>query len=117
MIQIDRHTVIQVLGGLMQKPSLLSNLDEFVFEVNDFPHTLDKYIFSAIHNLYNSGDGVKVIRSIDVIKYLETNDAAKVLLEKENGEGFLQDCENNCEITNFSYYYKRLKKLNFVKDL
>lgn len=117
MIKIDRHTVIQVLGGLMHQPSLLSNLDEFVFEVNDFPNTLDKYVFSAINNLYNSGDGARVIRTIDIIKYLESNEAAKVLIEKENGEGFLQDCENNCEPANFSYYYERLKKLNFVRDL
>ena len=38
-------------------------------------------------------------------------------MEKENGEGFLQDCESTGEPANFNYYYNRLRKLNFIKDL
>jgi hypothetical protein len=38
-------------------------------------------------------------------------------LEKENAEGFLQDCEATGEPENFNYYYTKLKKLNFIKDL
>lgn len=117
MIKIDRHTVIQVLGGLMHQPSFLSEVDRYMFEVNDFPNTLDRFVFSAINNLYNSGDGARVIRAIDVINYLKSNEVANSLLEKENAEGFLQDCEATGEPENFNYYYTKLKKLNFIKDL
>lgn len=117
MIKIDRHTVIQVLGGLMQSPSFLSQIERYQFDVNDFPTTLDRFIFSAINNLYNSGDGARIIRAIDIINYLKVNEAATNLLEKENGEGFLQDCESTGEPANFNYYYNRLRKLNFIKDL
>ena len=102
MIKIDRHTVIQVLGGLMQSPSFLSQIERYQFDVNDFPTTLDRFIFSAINNLYNSGDGAKVIRAIDIINYLKVNEAATNLLEKENGESFLQDCESTGETANFN---------------
>lgn len=117
MIKIDRHTVIQVLGSLMANPDILSEVDRYTIEVGDFPNTLDKLIFSAINNLYNNGDGAKIIKSVDVINYLNTNQVAKQLIEKENGEIFIQDCETNGEPANFNYYYNKLKKLNFLKDI
>ena len=117
MIRVDRHTIIQVLGGLMNKPDLLSDTDKYRLEVSDFPTTMDKFIYSAIHNLYNDGEGANNIRAIDVINYLKENVSAAGTLEKENGEAFLQDCEVHGESSNFNYYYQRLKKLNLLRDL
>ena len=117
MIKIDRHTVIQVLGGLMNRPDFLNDIDKYRFELSDFPTSLDKFIFSAINNLYNNGDGASNIRSIDVISYLKENALAAELMEKENGNTYLQDCEATGDPANFNYYYNKFKKLNFVKDL
>mgnify|MGYP002642894779 CR=1 FL=1 len=115
MIQVDRHTVIQILGSLMAQPSLLNDTDKYLLEKDDFPQTMDKYIFSAIYNLYTQG--AEAIRTVDIVNYLDTNSKAKNLIKKENGISFLQDCENECEPKNFSYYYNNLKKLNLLKDL
>lgn len=117
MIKIDRHTILQVLGGLMNKPELLNDIDKYRIELSDFPTSLDKFIFSAINNLYNSGDGANNIRAIDVINYLKANDLARNQLEKENGEAYIQDCEVAGEPQNFNYYYQRLKKLNLIRDI
>ena len=117
MIKIDRHTVIQVLGGLMNRPDYLNDVDKYRFELSDFPTSLDKFIFSAINNLYNNGDGAGNIRSVDVINYLKGNALAAELMEKENGEVYLQDCETIGEPANFNYYYNKFKKLNFLRDL
>ena len=117
MIKIDRHTVIQILGGLMNRPDFLNDVDKYRFELTDFPTSLDKFIFSAINNLYNNGDGASNIRSVDIINYLKGNALAAELMEKENGEVYLQDCETAGEPANFNYYYNKFKKLNFLKDL
>ena len=117
MLKIDRHTILQVLGGLMNKPEILNDIDKYRIEITDFPTSLDKFIYSAINNLYNSGDGANNIRSIDIINYLKENQLAASLMEKENGEAYIQDCENAGDPSNFSYYYQRLKKLNFLKDI
>lgn len=101
----------------MNRPEYLNDVDKYRFELSDFPTSLDKFIFSAINNLYNSGEGANNIRCIDVVCYLKSNASAAALLEKENGEAFLQDCETVGEPENFGYYYKKFKKLNFVKDL
>ena len=115
MITIDRHDIIQVLGGLMSKPDLLSDIEHYSFEVSDFPYRFDKFVYSAIYNLY--ANGANSIHAIDIEKYLESNSEAKILLDEENGRKFLQDCEINCEVDNFNYHYKNLKKTNLIKDL
>ena len=115
MIEIDRHTVIQVLGSLMNHPDLLNETDRYNLEPTDFPKTLDRYGFSAIYNLYV--DGAEKIRAIDILSLLEENAIAKNLIEKENGVAFFQDCEVNSDEGTLNFYYNRLKKLNLLREI
>lgn len=115
MITPDRKTIIQVFGSLMCRPSLLNDTDKYQLEPNDFPTQLDKFVFSAIYNLYVGG--AETIHTIDIDNYLNENSLAKNLIEKENGIQFLQDCESFSDVNNFSYYYKKLKKINLLRDL
>lgn len=115
MIQVDRHTIIQIFGSLMQQPDLLNNIDKYCLDITDFSEPLDKYIFSAIYNLYVNG--AERIHSADIDNYLQTNSYAKDLIENENGLSFLQDCENESNIENFDFYYNNLKKINLVREL
>lgn len=115
IIQADRHTIIQILGGLMNKPDLLNETDRYLLEPGDFSQQLDKFVFSAIYNLYING--AEKIHAVDVDNYLKDNVLAKQLMEKENGKAFLQDCEIESEVENFNYYYNKLKKINLVREL
>lgn len=115
MIQVDRHTMIQVLGCLMNKPELLSDVDKYCFDVTQFSEPLDKYIFSAIYNLYVNG--AERIHVNDIDNCLQQNVYAKELLEKQNGLSFLQDCETLSDIKNFDYYYNKFKKICLVREL
>jgi replicative DNA helicase len=54
---------------------------------------------------------------VDIDTYLQRNEMAKQIMERDNGVDFLQDCEAYCEPENFSYYYGRLKKLNLLREL
>lgn len=115
MIEIDRRTIMQIIGTLMASPSILSDIDKYQLNPNDFVLPLDKYIFSAIYNLY--AGGAEKIHAIDIDNYLSTNEYAHELLEKGNGITFLQDCENYSELQNFPYYYNRFKKLILLREL
>lgn len=99
----------------MQKPLYLSDTDKFRLDPNDFPNRLDKFIFSAIYNLYLGG--AELIHTVDIDLYLKENPLAKETMEKENGIQFLQDCEAYAEPQNFTYYYNKLKKFNLLRDL
>ena len=67
----------------MSKPELLSETDKYFLEPGDFTQQLDKFIFSAIYNLYVNG--AEKIHAADVDNYLQQNSLAKQLMEKENG--------------------------------
>ena len=115
MISVDRKTVIQILGSLMSRPELLNDIDKYHLEPSDFSVQLDKFIFSAIYNLYLGG--AEKIHASDVDTYLNENEIAKSLIDKENGLQFLMDCEAYSEPGNFNYYYRKLKKINLIRDL
>lgn len=97
------------------RPEYLSDTDKYQLTPSDFVPPLDKFIFSAIYNLYVGG--AEKIHASDVDTYLSGNEIAKVLLEKENGLQFLIDCETSSEPGNFPYYYKKLKKINLIREL
>lgn len=99
----------------MSKPELLSETDKYFLEPDDFTQQLDKFIFSAIYNLYVNG--AEKIHAVDVDNYLQQNSLAKQLMEKENGLSLLQDCEIESEVSNFNYYYNKLKKFNLIREL
>lgn len=99
----------------MNKPVLLNDTDKYQLEPSDFPRQLDKYIFSAIYNLY--AGGAELIHTSDVDLYLQSNAVAKKLIEESNGIQFLQDCESEGDPNNFYYYYNKLKKYNLLHDL
>lgn len=54
---------------------------------------------------------------MDIETYLNHNEVAKDLIEKENGITFFQDCETYSDPNNFNYYYTRLKKFSLLRDL
>lgn len=115
MVTVDRQTVMQIFGSLMNKPSLLSEVDRYQLDPLDFPQQLDRFIFSAIYNLYVGG--AQHIHTFDIDNYLQSNELAKKLLERDNGIAFLQDCETYSEEGNFPYYYSRFKKLILLREL
>lgn len=114
MVQVDKHTVIQILGSLMKKPNLLNDTDKYSLIPEDFKSQLEKYVFSAIYNLYICG--AERIHISDIDNYLKDNSYYSTF-EKENGIEFLKDCETNSDENNFDYYYNRFKKFNLLQDL
>lgn len=112
---VDKSSVMQIFGSLMQNPKFLSEVDRYTLGLDDFYYKLDKYIFAAIENLYRNG--AMHIQPIDVENYLQSNGTAAVIFKQQNGIEYLQDAEYLSEPQNFEYYYKRLKKFNLLTRL
>ena len=111
----DKSSIQQIIGGLMQKPQLLSEVDKYVLMTSDFSTRFEKYIFSAIRGLYQQG--AARIEPIDVANFLEADDVAKKTFDNQNGVEYLQDVIEFSSVENFGYYYNRLKKINLLRDL
>lgn len=111
----DKSTIQQVLGSLMKNPQFLGEVDKYSLTLNDFSSRFEKYIFAAISGLWDNG--AKKVSAFDIENYLESNDAAKITFEQNNGIEYLQDIEEFSSLENFPYYYTKLKKINLLRDL
>ena len=112
---VDKGCIQQVLGGLIKKPSILSETEKYNLTVHDFSSNFEKTIFAAINNLYNNG--ARSINIVDIENSLTTNDTAKRVFENNNGIEYLQDIDAFVDEGNFDYYYNKLKKINLLRDL
>lgn len=112
---IDKATIIQVLGSLIKEPSLLSKTDIYNLTIEDFTSHFEKYIFSAIYNLYQGG--ARNISIVDIDNYFNSHPVAKQTFEQNKGIEYLQDALDFSDQGNFPFYYKRLKKFNALIDL
>jgi replicative DNA helicase len=111
----DKNILRQILGGLMQKPQLLSEVDKYSLTLTDFSERFERYVFMAIKQLYMNG--AKTIQPIDISNCLDSNVTAKKVFELNHGVEYLQDAIDFSSADNFPYYYNELKKLNLIRDL
>ena len=115
MSLIDKKIVMQLFGTLMLQPVLLSETDKYTLIPQDFNTSFEKYIFSSIYNLYLNG--AESISPQDIDIYLNDKKACHVVFEEEKGILYLQDAIDLAQPENFSYYYRKFKKLKLLEDL
>lgn len=111
----DKNAVLQVIGSLMKKPSLLSEKDKYNLQPSDFESRFERYIFIAILNSYTNG--AQTLSEIDIDNYLMEHKDQYLLFQQNNGISYLQDALDMSIPENFEYYYNRIKKFNCLKDL
>lgn len=114
-MDLDKNTILQILGSLMKNPSILSESEKYFLSPQDFTTPFEKYIFAAISNLYHNG--AKRINVVDIDKYLSEHEAIYNSFIKNNGIEYLMDAEDISTASNFDFYYTKLKKYNAIKDL
>ena len=112
---IDKRDTQQIIGCLMKKPQLLSEIDKYSFVLTDFPSRFERSIFMAIEGLYRNG--ATKIQPIDVENFLESNPVTAKSFKDKNGIEYLQDTIELSELDNFGFYYNRFKMFNLLKDL
>ena len=111
----DKSSIQQVLGSLIHKPQLLSEVDKYSLAVTDFSTRFEKYIFLAILGLYRQG--ATHIEAIHIANFLEADTVGKKVFEQNNGIEYVEDIKEFSNVENFPYYYNRLKKINLLRDL
>ena len=112
---IDKRDAQQILGCLIKKPQLLSEVDKYSFVLTDFPSRLTRIIFMAIEGLYRNG--ATKIQPIDIENCIASDKVALTTFQNQNGIEYLQDAIELSEIDNFDFYYNRFKIINLLKDL
>lgn len=107
----NKQAINEVLGSLMQYPSLIR---EYKIVQNDFPESFHKLIFTAIHNLYKSG--AENIDAVAIDEYLSHYETQYQIFTKNDGIEYLEKIEEMALQANFKYYYEQLKKYSLLRS-
>lgn len=106
---------MQVLGGLIKQPSLLSETNKYQLDNKDFPERFHTIIFAAINNLYQNG--TSQIDEIEVDGFLSQYDVQYEIFNQNKGVEYLQNIQELFKEGNFDYYYGRLKKFTLLREM
>lgn len=112
---VDEQIILQIFGGILKKPSILTEVDVYRLDTTDFYTHFQKILFASLANMVSNG--LQRIGVADVDTYLQQHEDAYQIFNKNNGIEYLQDAEELCDVDNFDYYYKKLKKFNALRDL
>lgn len=110
---VDKYVYGQVIGGIMNNPVLLVEYPDI--SKDDFADKTIKLIFASIYNLFKSGK--TVLTPIDIDLHIQQSPAASIVFSQNKGSEFLVDAYTNCNIADFEFFYKRLKKLSLIRAL
>ena len=100
---VNKQAIREVLGSLLQNPSLIR---EYKILQNDFPETFHKLIFAAINNLYKNG--AEIIDAVAIDEYLSHYETQYQTFTKNEGINFLEKVQEMALECNFKYYYEQL---------
>ena len=109
----DANAAIQVIGCILEKPSLLDDDSNHFYTEDDFVTSFHRIMFGSIYNLYKMG--TQNITTLEIEDYLKNRPEAKATYKAGGGAKWLAEAANNADILNFDYYYNRLKKMTLLR--
>lgn len=113
----DTNASTYVLSYLMHDPLVLQD-DRYTFCKTDFYKPLQQMVFYAIFNMAQIG--VEKISPQDIDLHLKQYEAQYEYYKNNKGYEFVMQCYQIAESEDaklFEYYYNRLKKFSFLRDL
>ena len=109
----DTSAAIQVIGCTMLKPDLLNEDGQYFYSSEDFNTDIHRVAFGAIFNLHQMGAEKITPKTIE--DYLQLHPESYGIYQQSKGNEWLQNCIENADLSNFDYYYSRLKKMTLLR--
>jgi len=110
---VDIPSIVQVIGGIYNHPSLLDENDKYHFYEEDFTEEFHKIIFGSIYNLHALGAKEISINAIE--DYLDSRPKKLAVYKANKGAEYLQKVSQTTQIAAFDYYYNRMKKMTLFR--
>mgnify|MGYP002853119300 CR=1 FL=1 len=109
----DKMAYRQVIGCLMQNPLLFLEYPDIV--PTDFDLKIARVCFIIIKKLYDQG--AEKLTPIEVDQEMEKYDSSLIIYKQDGGLEFLKTAYEFAELSNFPFYYLRLKKCALLRRL
>lgn len=110
----DTAASLQVIGCIINNPSLLDDAGTYFFRAEDFTSELHKVVFTAIGLVYANGGTVITPKAID--DTLSMYPEAYATYKASRGNEWFVRASQECEPENFDLYYSRLKKMTLLRE-
>ena len=109
----DKMAYRQIIGCLMQNPSLLLEYQDI--SPTDFDFKVARICFLIIKKLYE--EGATALTPIEIDQEVEKYANSSEIYKKDGGLEFLKAAYEFAELGNFKIYYNRLKKYALLRRL
>mgnify|MGYP002870145838 CR=1 FL=1 len=110
----DTASAIQLIGCIFKNPHLLDSDGQYFFSQEDFTNDFHKVIFGAAYNLWNMGAQNLSIKTIE--DYLRERPQSYGIYQGGNGPTWLKQTIAEADLSNFDYYYNRVKKMTLLRE-
>ena len=111
---VDSDATIQMIGCILKQSSLLDEEGRYFFSEDDFVSDFHRITFGAIYNLYNLGAKNITVKAIE--DYLSNRPESYAVYKSGQGPVWLTEAEKNADVSNFEYYYNRVKKMTLLRE-
>ena len=111
----DKRVASNLIGCLIKKPEILSYTDKYLLTADDFQDKVHRILFSTVYNLFNAG--AEKVDIDEINQYLKKYPELYNSFNEQKGNEFLLASVEMATLTNFDYYYDRLKKLSLLRSL
>ena len=109
----DSTSAVQLIGCIMRQPSLLDNDGKYFFNEDDFTNEFHRVMFGAIYNLHQMG--AKNISAKTIEDYLAKRPESLAVYQSSKGSEWIINAAANANLSNFDYYYNRIKKMTLLR--
>ena len=110
----DAPSTIQLIGCIYKQPQLLDNEGQYFFSEDDFPNDFHKVVFGAAYNLWKMGAKNLSIKAVE--DYLRGHPKELGIYQAGNGPTWLKQTIAEADLSNFQYYYDRIKKMTLLRE-
>lgn len=110
---VDYTAVLQVIGCVFNKPSILDDSDKYSISEEDFQEQIHKIIFGSIYKIYELGANKITLESIN--DFLKTRPKNYAIYTQYKGDEWLSKVSEISDELTFDYYYGRLKKMTLLR--
>lgn len=112
---VDTAAIIQVIGNVYNDPSLLDLTDKYTITDYDFPDEFHRIVFGCIYKIHELG--AQTISINNISDFLETRPKSQAVYNANKGDEWLLQAAQSISDKSFDYYYNRLKKMTFLREL
>lgn len=112
---VDTAAIIQVIGNVYNNLELLDMPEEYNITDFDFPNEFHRIVFGTLYKIHELG--AKVVTLNDINDFLSSRPKSQGIFKANKGEEWLLKASESCQELSFNYYYSRLKKMTFLREL